>query len=135
MLREVKAIQKTIHQTSDWINDMMDTYDYDSENDAFVVLRATLKALRDRSSMEEALHLGNGIPALMRGFYFEGWEPAVAKKADFYSSVKTHLGGHDEIDLEMAVPEALNVIFKHLDNNQIALVKQNLSEDFQGLWS
>jgi hypothetical protein len=38
-------------------------------------LRATLHALRDRLTVEEVAQLGAQLPMLIRGFYYEGWDP------------------------------------------------------------
>src|SRR5437660_8548857 len=38
-------------------------------------LRATLHALRDRLPIEETAELAAQLPMLVRGFYYEGWDP------------------------------------------------------------
>jgi uncharacterized protein (DUF2267 family) len=136
MINKVKAVQKTLTQTNEWLKDLTEVYDFADENKAFVLLRATLKALRDRITTDEAMHLGSALPALMRGYYFEGWNPSIGPKkdktvADFLTNVKSHLGGHDDIDLEMAVPEAMKLIFAKIGQSEAVDVKNNLPAEIQ----
>lgn len=140
MLTEIKSIQKTITHTNEWLSDLMETYDYKDESQAFTLLKGTLKALRDRITTAEAVHLGTQLPALLRGFYYEGWNmnrsPSTYRNSDaFLYAVNQHLGGTDKIDLEMAVPEALNVIFRHIDDGEAEHVKHNLPKEVQELWT
>lgn len=140
MIQNIKAIQSSLNLTQVWINDLMETYDYADENKAFVLLRATLKTLRDRITMEEAFHLASQLPAVVRGYYFEGWDPHKhpgheKTPYDFLTSVRKNLGGHDDIDLEMAVPEALKIIFNHIDQGEAEDVLKNLPPDIHELFS
>lgn len=136
---EIKAIQKTLQQTNEWLKALMETYDYADYSKAFVLLKATLKALRDRILPGEAVHLGGQLPALLRGYYFEGWDFTKDTTKErtpiaFLSSVRHHLAGHDDIDLEMAVPGALEVIFNHIDKGEAEQVKHMLPKDIQEMW-
>jgi uncharacterized protein (DUF2267 family) len=140
MEHSIKAIQASLNQTHVWIRDLMESYDYADENQAFVLLRATLKALRDRISTNEAFHLATQLPAIVRGFYFEGWDPSqhpqkAKSSEEFLHSVSKHLGGHNHIDLEMAVPCALEIIFEHIDQGEAEQVKRNLPAEIHELFS
>jgi uncharacterized protein (DUF2267 family) len=47
--------------------------------------------------VEEAVHLAAQLPMLVRGFYYEGWRPALAPNeeetpADFFARVRESLG-------------------------------------------
>lgn len=138
MTKNVKAFQTTLNVSHEWINDLMMTYDYADDNKAFVLLRATLKSLRDRIPAGEAFHLGSQLPALIRGFYYEGWNPArnpsrERTAVNFLSTVRHHLCGHDDIDLEMAVPEALQLIFNKIDKGEAYDVIAALPEEIRDM--
>jgi uncharacterized protein (DUF2267 family) len=135
-INELKAIQKTINDTNEWINELMSSYDFENEEEAFLLMRATLKTIRDRINPNEAHHLGAQLPALIRGFYYEGWNPNknplnFETTDGFISTVKSNLAGHDNIDLEMAVPEAMRIIFERIGSGQADHVKQNLPAQVQ----
>ena len=41
----------------------------------YQVLRAVLHSLRDRLTINEAADLGDQLPILIRGIYYEAWHP------------------------------------------------------------
>jgi len=137
-MNQVKAFQTTLHNSNEWVISLMTTYDYLDANKAFVLLRATLKALRDRIPANEAHHLGTQLPALIRGYYYEGWDPDKKPtkdktQEDFLLSVRYHLGGHDDLDLGAAVPRALTVIFQKIDKGEADDVIHALPKKIQEL--
>jgi uncharacterized protein (DUF2267 family) len=65
----------TLQKTNDWLQDLRHELGWDDRQKAYLALRATLHALRDRLTVEEVAHLGAQLPMLIRGFYYEGWDP------------------------------------------------------------
>jgi uncharacterized protein (DUF2267 family) len=45
-------------------------------NQSYAALRGVLHALRDRLTVEESAQLAAQLPMLVRGLYYEGWEPS-----------------------------------------------------------
>ena len=50
-----------------WVKAVMDRLGTDDVHAAYLVLRATLHALRDRIPAESAVHLGAQLPTIIRG--------------------------------------------------------------------
>lgn len=139
MMTNVKGIQKTIEQSHAWIKILMHDYPFPNENKAFVLIRATLKALRDRLPMNEAVHLGSQLPVMLRGFYYEGWNPdneitRIKSAHDFIQTVQVHLNGHEDIRLEEAVPVTMKLIFDMIDQGEAREVRQNLPPEIRNLF-
>src|SRR5260370_3082215 len=55
------VFDRTVHTTNRWLQELMGLLDGGSRHDAYVALRATLHALRDRLPVEETA--------------YEGWDP------------------------------------------------------------
>ena len=137
MLGKIKAIQKTYDKVTESVQKMMALYSFRDENKAFVLLRATLKALRDRLSTEEAIQLGSQLPALLRGFYYEGWnlelQSVSRTKKAFIQDVRYHLNGHEDINLQDAIPAAMKVILDMIDQGEAVEVLHQLPREVQEL--
>lgn len=138
MITDIKSIHKTIQTTSRYLKLMMESHEFKSSNDAFVLLRACLKALRDRVEPHEAVHLGSQLPALLRGFYFEGWKMTAPqsrsrKSEEFLEDIRVHLNGHDAINLAAAVPVTMKVILDMIDQGEAVQVLHNIPKDVRDL--
>jgi uncharacterized protein (DUF2267 family) len=48
----------------------------DQRNLSYHALRSVLHALRDRLPVDEAAQLAAQLPLLIRGIYYEGWDPS-----------------------------------------------------------
>ena len=139
MVDNIKAIQKTLQTSSRYIKLMMDSNEFKDPNDAFVMLRASLKALRDRVEPGEAVHLGGQLPALLRGFYFEGWDFTGKQKksrnvTEFLKEVKSYLNGHDDLDINKTVPVAMKVILEMNDQGEAVQILHNIPKEIRELY-
>ena len=97
------VIEKTVHKTRLWLDDVMAATETMDRTRAFRALRAVLHALRDNLSVEEIARFGAQMPLLVRGLYYEGWTPGGAKDdtvADFVGRVAAEFGDFPTLDLE-----------------------------------
>lgn len=138
MIENIKSVQKTLQTSSRYLKLLMESGEFKNNNEAFVVLKASLKALRDRVEPHEAIHLGSQLPALLRGFYFEGWsnnphQSRSRNEAQFLEEVKTYLNGYDDIDLMKAVPVTMKVILDMIDQGEAVQVLHNIPKEIRNL--
>ena len=68
----------TVQETNLWLKGIMEGLHTDDRHLAYLALRATLHALRDRLGPENAVQLAAQLPMLVRGLYYEGWRLAAA---------------------------------------------------------
>lgn len=119
MSSHFKTIQKSFIQLNDWLDEVRAIYDFEQDEHAFILLRAALKGLRDHLTQDEVISLGNILPAILRGFYYEGWKPEEIKNETFTRTVVSHLGGVKEIDLEMTLPDTLKIIYGRIHESNL----------------
>ena len=119
MSSQFKTIQKSFIQLNDWLEEVRVIYDFEQDEHAFILLRATLKGLRDHLKQDEVISLGNILPAILRGFYYEGWRPDEIKNENLNRTVLSYLGGIKEIDLEMTLPETLKIIYTRIQESNL----------------
>ena len=73
---EIPAYQRTLQTTTESLGELNSEMGRDDPQQAYRMLRAVLMALRDRMTVEEATDLGAQLPMLIRGFYYEGFNPS-----------------------------------------------------------
>ena len=67
----------TIQKSREWLDDLGHMLGTDDAREAYRVLRATLQLLRDLSGPEVAAHVAAQLPLLLRGTFYEGWDPTL----------------------------------------------------------
>ena len=68
------VFDKTLQTTNIWLNEIMERVGPDRQV-AWKVLATVLHKLRDRLPVELAAHLGAQLPLLVRGVYYDRFEP------------------------------------------------------------
>ncbi len=129
----------TLQKTHLWLKDLMEELWWDDQHRAYLALKATLHALRDRLTVGEAVHLGAQLPMLMRGFYYEGWSPAgkplkERRKEEFLAHVQEYLRREGDIDAEKIVHGVFKVLSKRVTEGEIEDIKQILPPELRDLW-
>src|SRR4051794_28711549 len=73
-LTGVDVFDATIDRSTAWLKDLMRELNWTDRRKAYLALRFVLHGLRDHLRVEQAVHFGNELPMLIRGFYFEEWD-------------------------------------------------------------
>lgn len=130
----------TMHKTHTWLNDIMQELGWEDRHKAYLALRTTLHALRDRLSVEETAQLGAQLPMLIRGLYYEGWDPTgkpekVRHKTAFLAPIRDHFRDDWQVDPEEVARAVLKVLTQHVSEGEIADIKHCLPTELRALWS
>src|SRR5215831_6660899 len=93
----------TIYKTDEWLSQLKRLLATDDRHVAYLALRATLHALRDRLTVQEVAQLGAQLPMLIRGLYYEGWNPTgkplrVRHKVQFLAHIEEQYRRSSRID-------------------------------------
>lgn len=136
----VSALNQTVQETHAWLRDLATGPGLGNEEQAYTALRAVLHSLRDRLTVNEAVHLSAQLPMLVRGFYFEGWRPVLAPNMersaeDFFASVEESLrNAAFDLDTETITRTVFTFLEARLAPGQIRHVKSQLPQEIQALW-
>ncbi len=66
----------TVQKGHEWVNEVAAALGTDDRHRAYLAMKASLLALRDRLPVNEAAQLADQLPMILRGMFFEGWNPS-----------------------------------------------------------
>ena len=137
---ELEIFNKTLQKTQRWLRDLMEELGWENPHKAYLALRAVLHVLRDRLTVEETAQLAAQLPMLIRGFYYEGWDPSgkplkERHQEEFLSHVKSYFKYEERIEPERVVRAVFKVLSKNVSQGEIDDVKHILPGELRALWS
>jgi uncharacterized protein (DUF2267 family) len=143
MSHNVTQLNQAVQQAQVWIRQLASRPPFQVEEQAYSYTRAVLHALRDRLTMEEAVHLAAQLPTLIRGLYYEGWKPLqtpykIKSLEEFYRAVDGAFGAYPRastVDTAAATHAVLALLEEQVDSGVMRHVKGQLPRELLGLFS
>jgi uncharacterized protein (DUF2267 family) len=135
----LEVFDTTVQKTNSWLNEAMHLLDSQDKHKAYLAFRSTLHALRDRLTVDEAAQLAAQLPMLMRGFYYEGWDPSgkplkLRTREEFLDRIAQELKGVEGMDPETLARAVFAVLEGKLTEGEIEEVRQTLPQEIRELW-
>lgn len=133
------VFQQTLQSSSTWLREIAEAVPGAEEQQAYHLLCATLRTLRDRLRPEEAVQFGAQLPVLIRGLYYDGWRLAdvpthVRTKHEFLSQVVARYQARPLDDLEAGVRAVLAVASRNIDFGETYSLLRTLPMELRQLW-
>ncbi len=133
------TFDKTVQESNLWLKDVMERLDTNDRHHAYSTLRAVLHALRDRIGPENAAHLGAQLPMLLRGLFYEGWDPTGKPTKErhetaFLAHIARELPRADESEVEQGVHVVLDVLSKHIDRGAAVKLAGTFPKELRQFW-
>jgi uncharacterized protein (DUF2267 family) len=135
----LEVFDKTLQSTNIWLDEVMEEIGPD-RHVAWHALGAVLRTLRDRLPLELAAHLGSQLPILVRGTYYDQWEPrekplALRSQDEFLQHVSEGLRHIRPTNARDATRAVFRTIGDHIDAGQVRKVVAALPTDVKELWA
>ena len=135
----VAALDHAPQVVAEWLNELCADLGWSEKGRAYLLLRETLHAIHDLLSVAEAADLAAQLPVLVRGIYFEGWQPAAMpirarSKSDLLARVSAKFGKAPLPDPERAVMAVLDLLRRHVSAGEIAQVRQSMRKPIREMW-
>jgi uncharacterized protein (DUF2267 family) len=131
------VFDKTVQTTNIWLDEISAALGPDRQF-AWKVLSTVLHKLRDRLPLQLSAHLSAELPLLVRGVYYDQFEPAKqptdCKLEEFVDEVAEWLSDTRPVDPRDAVRAVFAVLSRHVAPGQIAKVQQALPRDLREMW-
>jgi len=133
----LETIDRAVHQANAWIDDVQAEAGLLDRGHALSALRAGLHALRDRIGHAHAIALGDQLPLLIRGLYYEAWrlhEPQSRERstARFLQHVQRDLA--PGIEPAHALRAVLSVLARRIDADELAKLENLFPQELQQFW-
>lgn len=132
------VFDKTIQATNIWLDEIMDVIGPDRHT-AWKVLSTVLHKLRDRLQPDLAAHLAAQLPLLVRGAYYDLYEPAkqpidLHTAQEFVDEVDHWLADARPLDRNLAITAVFDVLGRHVSPGEIDKVRHALPKGIRELW-
>ncbi|PYE88225.1 DUF2267 domain-containing protein [Phyllobacterium leguminum] len=134
----LNVFDKTVQTTNIWLNEIMADLGPDRQL-AWHVLGVVLRALRDKLPAELAANLGAELPLLVRGAYYDQYQPSREPNSDrsvdaFLDSIAEELKFGRPVNTAGAAKAVLRALVHHIDLGQSAKVREALPKEIRALW-
>jgi uncharacterized protein (DUF2267 family) len=131
-------IAHSVEKAHIWLNDVAEALGDGDRQYAYRALRAVLHALRDRLTVDVAAKLASQLPTLIRGIYYEDWDPSGTPVAIHdvqafldYVAAEGHMLG--ETEASVAVSAVSRVLRAHVSAGEIGNVVAVLPDSLKVL--
>ena len=139
----VTQMSHACQQAQEWVKNLASRPPFEVEEQAYAYLRAVLHTLRDRLTVEEAVHFAAQLPTLIRGVFYEGWRPSkvphkIKSLNEFYQYVDAQFGTTlqaSTIDVVAATTAVLDFLEMNVDAGEMRHVKGQLPKELQALFT
>lgn len=129
------AFDTTVEKTNHILHEIEQAYGWskDLRNQSYLALRTILHALRDRLTVDVAVQLAAQLPMLVRGIYYDGWDPsAVPMKMDretFLARIRQEFTFSIDGNITRLVDTVLGALRRHVTQGEWEDMKGTLPKD------
>jgi uncharacterized protein (DUF2267 family) len=132
----VDGLDRSIEKTNAWLADVAASFGTADRRLAYKVTRSWLHTLRDRLPAQVAAHLAAQLPELLRGVFYEGWNPSrvpVKYGRDEYLARFAHQAQVHAGEAQDACRRVTAALSKHISAGAIAEAMAVLPTDLRSL--
>lgn len=130
----------SIQQGQEWLRAFCGELGTSNERSATAALRVTLHVLRDTLTLPQAIELGDSLPVLVRGLYYEGWHLKNGLETketpdEAMAHARHDMRGHEEFPSEEETLRAGFSALRHLlPQQEVQSLLAALPVSVQRLW-
>jgi uncharacterized protein (DUF2267 family) len=137
--KTIGSLESSLADTYTWLNEIAYELDDEDRHFALQALRGVLHALRDRLTIDQNAHLSAQLPLLIRGIYFENWDPKPRPDHErtidgFLEHARPAMTGYPDSALHRAVNAVFRVLERHLSWGEDEKIGKALPHEIALLW-
>jgi uncharacterized protein (DUF2267 family) len=135
----LEAFDRTIQTTNIWLDELMKELPWMQRHQALHALRVVLHTLRDHLPVNSIAHFSAQLPLLVRGVFFEGWQPA---KTPVHERTRDefvmHITDAFVLTIDADPRQIANAVFrllsKFISRGEVEKVRHSLPAAVRQLW-
>lgn len=136
----LKIIDESVQQANIWFNEVDYRTGWDNKQRSYRLLRAVLHALRDHLNPDEAAQLSAQLPVLIRGIYYEGYDPSRTpvterSREGFVARVQKAFVPDPLGDAETAIGAVFDVLDAHVSGGEMDHVRATFTKEMRSLFA
>ena len=131
-------LDRSVEKANIWVNEVAAEMGTADRHDAYRALRAFLHTLRDRLPIVESAQLSAQLPLLIRGVFYEGWQPGrtplrYRDPKEFLDRVSHEAGFHGDTEASLAVAAVTRVLNRHVSAGEMEDIARTLPDGLRRL--
>jgi uncharacterized protein (DUF2267 family) len=136
-----RTFDATVQQANEWLSEIGERMYWDDPDRPYLALRSTLHAIRDHLVVDESAQLAGLLPLLIRGTYYEGWDPSKVpvrerKIEEFLGRIRRDMQrAEPTVDPERVARTVIEVVGSKISGGEWEQVRRSMPEDVQRLWT
>lgn len=135
----IRSLDHSVQTAAEWLNELSEKLGWADRKAAYLLMRTVLHAVRDWLNPDEAADLAAQLPILIRGIYYEGWNPSATPvhprgKAEFLERVDKAFATDKLYNVEETVGAVFWLLGRHVSAGEIDQVRHALRKDIRDLW-
>jgi uncharacterized protein (DUF2267 family) len=134
----IRGLDDSVELTNIWLAGIGRELGSDDRHEAYRVLCSFLHTLRDRLSVEQAADLASQLPIVIRGAFFQHWQPnhhqsAYRNRSEFLGRFAGEAGITNESDAIFAAEAAMRVLRRHVSAAEMQDIRSLFPQDVRDL--
>jgi uncharacterized protein (DUF2267 family) len=140
-LTGLDVFDSTIQRTNAWLKELMLELNFSDHRKAYLAFRSVLHTLRDYLPESDAIYLGEQLPMLIRGLYFEHWEPQgkplpLPNRGDFFAALSRTMAreGDTVLNAETVARAVFRLLDRKATEGEIQDIQHIIPPSLLDLW-
>jgi uncharacterized protein (DUF2267 family) len=130
------SVERTVHKTNEWLRDLESELGIEDRDDSWRVMRGFLHTLRDRLTIDEGAQLAAQFPHLVRGVFYEGFDPSHQPESYrdpelFLTKVGIEARIDDPVQAGLAATASMRVLRRHVSEGELDDVLSQLPRELR----
>ncbi|MDP3882033.1 MAG: DUF2267 domain-containing protein [Nanoarchaeota archaeon] len=137
---EGNSIEKTMQTTNHWLNELGQDLGIADKQIVYTAFKTVLSVIRDRLTVEEISDFAAELPVLIRGAFYEEWNPSKTpikmKHIDeMYVLFLERYKGPLILDPKMVIPKIIGFLSKKVSAGEMKDIKSILPKELKEFWA